>query len=165
MNWFKKILPLAAVVVGAIGICFRFFGYIIKDPGNYIFSSSTDGVKNYFTVLYQVLHGEGNHFSGSLFPQGDLLVFADGQPVLTWFLKLFFDSDTPIETLLGAMNLIMIFNVVACALFVFLILRKCDLSAWYSVICALIIAFLSPQLDHWPIPSSYRQSGISCFRP
>ena len=76
-----------AVVVLAIGVCFRFFKDILLHPNEYLFGAEGDGLKNYYSVAYQVVHGEGTWFNGMMYPFGDHLTFADGQPLLTKILS------------------------------------------------------------------------------
>ena len=149
MNTIKAYAPLVAVIIGSILLVFLFFGAIVTNPSGYVFGAG-DGVKNYYSVLYQVVHGEGYHFDGMLYPYGDQLTYADGQPVLTTvFRALFEPSVNNGLIMMGSMNLIMIFSLVICALFIFLILRKANVPPWFSVPFALIIAFLSPQIQRF----------------
>src|SRR5690606_28481218 len=43
-------------------------------------------------------------------------------------------------------NILMLGSLVACTVFLFLILRELKLPVWYAVFVAIIIAFLSPQM-------------------
>ena len=58
---------LFAVVLLSVGICFRFFGDILSNPGAFLFGAEGDGLKNYFTVAYQAVHGNGWDFKGMLY--------------------------------------------------------------------------------------------------
>ncbi|MFT4524777.1 MAG: hypothetical protein ACI85F_000925 [Bacteroidia bacterium] len=149
MNILNKYLPYLAVMLGALLIIFRFYGDIMADPSVFVFGVG-DGIKNYYTVLYQVVHGEGWFFKGMLHPYGDQLTFADGQPVLTSLFKMFFEPSVANgQAMMGAMNIIMIMSLVLCALLVHSILKKALIPAWFAVPFALIIAFLSPQIQRF----------------
>jgi hypothetical protein len=119
------------------------------NPSQYLFGMG-DGIKNYYSVIYHVVHGEGWHFKGMLHPYGDSITFADGQPILTFIFKLLFDPTVQNGTaLLGAMNLIMILGLVVTAWLIHIILKKALVPAWFAVPFAIIIAFLSPQLQRF----------------
>ena len=51
------------------------------------------------------------------------------------------------RAVLPLMNLLSLLSVVLCALFLYLILRELKLPIWYSVVVALLITLMSPQLQ------------------
>jgi hypothetical protein len=145
----KKYLPVLAVFIGSLLIIFRFYGNILANPSAFVFGIG-DGIKNYYTVLYQTVHSESWHFKGMLHPYGDQLTFADGQPILTTLFKVFFEPSVASgQAMMGAMNLIMILSLVVCALLIHSILTKALVPGWFAVPFALIIAFLSPQIQRF----------------
>ena len=149
MTILKRYLPILAVIAGSVLVIFRFFGDIVNNPSAFVFGAG-DGIKNYYTVLYQVVHGEELYFDGMLYPHGDLLTYADGQPVLTTVFRMFFEPTVENGLkMMGTMNLIMIFSLLICAVLVHAILRKALVPPWFSVPFALIIAFLSPQVQRF----------------
>lgn len=136
-----------AVVMLAIGVCFRFFGEIILHADEFLFGPSGDGLKNYFSVAYQVIHGEGFWFNGMLYPYGDHLMFADGQPLLTKILQFFIEPDVKNgPQIIGIMNLLMIGSLVVTAWCVHRLLTWNYVNPWFAVPFSLTIAFLSPQV-------------------
>jgi hypothetical protein len=135
-----------AVVLLSVGICFRFYGDILHNPGGYLFGAEGDGLKNYFTVAFQAVHGNGWDFKGMLYPFGDHLFFADGQPLLTSCLQWFNLSVEQGYVVIAALNLLMIGSLVVCAALVYLILKRCLISTWFAIPFAILIAFLSPQI-------------------
>ena len=52
------------------------------------YDQSGDGLKNYYTFAYQLIHEKGVHFSGFLYPWGDLTFFTDSQYSLVFSLQL-----------------------------------------------------------------------------
>jgi hypothetical protein len=136
---------LALLVVSGL-VCIRFYADIFREPGAYLFGAEGDGLKNYFTVAYQAVHGNGWDFKGMLYPFGDHLLFADGQPLVTWILQ---QANITVENghhIIAAMNLLMIGSLMLCAALLYLILRRCMVGPWFAVPFAVVIAFLSPQL-------------------
>jgi len=131
----------------AIVICFRFYADIIHDPGSYLFGAEGDGLKNYYTVAYQVVHGKGMWFNGMLYPYGDHLMFADGQPLLAKVLSWFVGNDVNDGIrVIAIMNMLMIFSLIITAWAVHRLLAINLINQWFAIPFALTIAFLSPQI-------------------
>lgn len=136
-----------AVLLLALAVCFRFFGDIILHPNEFLFGPSGDGLKNYFSVAYQVIHGNGLWFNGMLYPYGDHLMFADGQPLLTKILQFFIEPDVNNgPQIIAIMNLLMIGSLVVTAWCVHRLLVWNYVHPWFAVPFSLTIAFLSPQV-------------------
>lgn len=151
------------VVVLAVLVCFRFFGDIILHPDEFLFGPSGDGLKNYFTVAYQVIHGEGTWFNGMLYPYGDHLIYADGQPLLVKILKWFIDPEVNNGTqVIAVMNLLKIGSLVVTAWCVHRLLVWNYVSPWFAVPFALCIAFLSPQMARF---IGHHALAYTCFIP
>ncbi len=143
----QVLLSGLTVVLLAAVVCFRFFGDVILHPDEFLFGSSGDGLKNYYTVAYQVIHGEGMWFNGMLYPYGDHLMFADGQPLLAKVLSWFMDADVNNgPRIVAIMNLLMIGSLIITAWCVHRLLVWNMVDPWFAVPFALTIAFLSPQL-------------------
>lgn len=148
MRFNKHVFFSALVVVLlAVLMCFRFFGEMMLHADEFLFGASGDGLKNYFAVAYQVIHGEGSWFNGMLYPYGDLLVFADGQPLLTKILSWFIEPDVNNGTqIIAIMNLLMIGSLVVTAWCVHRLLVWNYVNPWFAVPFSITIAFLSPQV-------------------
>jgi hypothetical protein len=162
---FDKHLFFSALVVVllAVLVCFRFFGEIILHPDEFLFGSSGDGLKNYFAVAYQVIHGEGLWFQGMLYPYGDHLIFADGQPVLTKILSWFIEPDVNNGTqIIAIMNLLMIGSLVVTAWCIHRLLVWNYVNPWFAVPFSLTIAFLSPQVARF---TGHYALGYTFFVP
>lgn len=137
---------LSVVLLAAL-VCLRFFGDIIFHPDEFLFGQDGDGLKNYFSVAYQVIHGDGLWFQGMLYPYGDHLIFADGQPLLTKVLSWFIEPNMENGPLvIGIMNLLMIGSLIPTAWCVHRLLIWNYVNPWFAVPFALTIGFLSPQL-------------------
>lgn len=123
------------------------FGNVISNPGNFLFGEGDDAIKNYYTFIYYTLFDSGTHFSGMNYPYGDHVVFTDSQPIFSLLTnqlhKLIGFSSLQI---IGLVNLLMIAGFLAGAVFLYLILRKNQVPAWFAIIAANLITFLNPQL-------------------
>ncbi|MGB1318367.1 MAG: hypothetical protein ACPG5W_09180, partial [Flavobacteriales bacterium] len=152
-----------AVVLLATLVCFRFFGDIILHPDEFLFGPNGDGLKNYFSVAYQVIHGEGFQFNGMLYPYGDHLMFADGQPLLTKILSWFIEPNVKNgPQIIGIMNLLMIGSLVVTCWCVHRLLVWNYVNPWFAVPFALTIGFLSPQLARF---TGHYALGYTFFVP
>lgn len=141
------ILSTIMVVLLALLVCFRFYGEILANPDHYLFGSDGDGLKNYYSVAYQAVWGDGDHFEGMLYPYGDHVTFSDGQPLLAKVFSKFYSGQPENGTrIIGWMNLSMILSLVLTAFFTHLLLLKANVQAYVSVVFALLISFLSPQV-------------------
>ncbi|MFA9392336.1 MAG: ArnT family glycosyltransferase [Prolixibacteraceae bacterium] len=128
-------------------IVFGIFKPVIQHPGNYLFSQGGDAVKSYFNFSYHLKYGDGIKYTGINYPYGEHLQYINSHPlhlaIYKTVSKIFPISDYGVAIL----NLSMILALLLAVPFIFLILRKYKLPVWYSMIVALIILFLSPQLD------------------
>lgn len=144
-------LPLLGFLISlaiSLALLFFFHGKILTAPNDYLLSGSGDGFKNYATVLHHVKHGESSsHFTGMNYPFGEQVVFTDNQPVFANKLRIFNKIFPSIgDWTVGWINLSMFLGVAFAAAILCLLLMKLGLPLYYSVICSVFIAFLSPQL-------------------
>ncbi len=125
-----------------------FFGKIIRDPGKYYFSTTGDGLKAYFVALYHVEHDTTTFRSAGMnYPFGELLPFTDGQPPVVNSIRFISENIGDIrDHTVAIINLLMLFSVLAGAVFLCLILTEADVKWWYAAVASVGIAFLSPQI-------------------
>lgn len=139
---FWLILTVLAVLIFLVGS----FGEVLLSPDSYCVRPSGDGVKNYFTVSYQVKHGTDYlNFKGLNYPYGDTVFYTDGQPIFNWLLQFLNEMgiDVPVY---GVLNYLLFFNVLLSTILVFVLLYKNKVSGWLCMIGALSITLASPQL-------------------
>lgn len=149
MKFFKKNPVLILLLITTILICL-FFGKIIIQPNTYIFSTVGDGVKNYYTAAYYIKYDNGTHFTGMNYPYGEHVVYTDNQPIISFVLNLIQNYLFAISHYtFGIFNILMIFSVLPCVLFLFLIFKHYLLPDFYAIIAAIIIGFLSPQFSRF----------------
>lgn len=105
-----------------------------------------DGIKNYYSVLYNVAYDHGNHFSGMHYPFGDHMVFSDNMPlfsVLVKSIQQIFPALSPYT--LGFMHFLLLFSFPLCAHYLYLILRHFKVGTIFAIIAAIFITFFSSQ--------------------
>ncbi len=144
----KNGLTSLLVVFIALLIMWPRFGAVISHPNGYLFTKHGDGLKNYFVFSYYLRHNQGLTFSGLNHPYGDNLLFTDSSPFLALVLNFIDDHLVSISSHpIALLNLTLIAGLLLAVFFLYLILRHLHLPAWYAGLIALVIFFLSPQID------------------
>lgn len=121
---------------------------VILHPNSYLFGDFVDGLKNYFTPLYHILYDSHySWFEGMNYPQGEHIVFADAQPLLSNTLKFISHHAVDISGYtVGIMNFLMFFSIPLSAAPLSWVLTQLKVEGFWNIIGALFIALLSPQL-------------------
>ena len=83
----RKWLPWVLLLAIPLYIINTSFDKVLKCPSCYLFEDSGDGLKNYFSLSWYVLHDDGLHFSGMNAPYGEHILFTDNQPILAVALR------------------------------------------------------------------------------
>ena len=144
----KNLVYILVSAVIAFGLLYSICSPVIHDPNEYLFVPRGDGIKNYYTAAYYIKYDEGSHFTGMNYPFGENVVYTDNQPVLAWLLSQL--QHTGIKTgdyLFGVFNIFMLFSLLPCVVFLYLILRDCGVPLWYAAVASVGIGLLSPQFD------------------
>ncbi|RFP63364.1 hypothetical protein D0N36_19815 [Hymenobacter lapidiphilus] len=143
-------VPILVLVLLTLGLMYWALGPLLLHPGQTVFAGDGDATKNYYSLLYHVRYGQGTHFTGMLYPYGEHLTYADGQPLLGVPLATLQGWGLPAaDWALGLMNGLLFLSLVVTAVVVYLLLRRLLLPAAPAVVGALLISFLSPQLMRW----------------
>lgn len=138
---------IALLILVTSIIVFFTFKPVIENPNNYLFSHGGDAVKSYYNFSYYLKYDEGLKFDGHNYPYGDHVQYINSHPFHSAVCKVV-QRIAPIAPYgVSILNLSMILALVLAVPFFFLILRHYKLPIWYSFIVALILLFLSPQLD------------------
>ncbi|NVO85575.1 hypothetical protein [Hymenobacter terrestris] len=144
------LVPILVLVLLALGLMYWALGPLLLHPGQTVFAGDGDATKNYYTLLYHARYGQGTHFTGMLYPYGEHLTYADGQPLLGVPLATLQGWGLPAaDWALGLTNGLLYLSLVVTAVVVYLLLRRLLLPATPAVVGALLISFLSPQLMRW----------------
>ncbi|GGK75148.1 hypothetical protein ACD591_06680 [Rufibacter glacialis] len=119
---------------------------VILHPGRYLFEMHGDHIKNYYVVAYYVKYNVGLWFTGMNYPFGELALFSDNQPLLSFPLALIHHYVWPIAQYATAgQNLFSIFSLAIGAWIMQRILLRFHLPGWYTVPTALLVVAMSPQ--------------------
>ncbi len=165
----KKQLALYGLYTLITGFILYFsFQIIFQFPGHYLFGNGGDGLKNYFTMTHYIKYDHGFHFSGMNYPYGENIFFTDNQPFYSLVLNWINTNIINIENdIVGIINLWMIFSIFLTGFFILKILKRFKLPDWYALIFAILITFLSPQLDriggHYALSYGWYIPGIWYF--
>lgn len=142
--WIKARKAELLTVVIAMVWMFVLYGPVVISPDRYMFSDQGDGVKNYFTFAYHVRHdSDWIKFEGMNYPYGEHVGYTDGHP---FFSLLFGWVPWVQEHPVGFLNLLMLFSIPFTAWVLFKLLRENGVSEFVSVLGALAINWLNPQI-------------------
>lgn len=145
MNLFAKFISSARPAI-LVTLLFLFWFYlpVLLHPNSWLFSGSGDGIRNYFSFLWQTeVSPSWINFNGLNYPYGEHVAFIDGHPLLTFLLK-------PLgflhPYLAGIVNELMILSYLVCAFFLYKIFK--DLGSGNAAAClgAVAVTVLSPQI-------------------
>ena len=147
----RAILLLLVLLTGLLALI---FGDVFLHPNSYLFGTMGDSIKSLFTFAWYVKFDSGLHFSGMNYPWGEHIIFTDNQPLFSVPLRLVNRYLFPLQNhVVGLVNGLVFGSMLASAVVLFFILRKCLLPAWYAVLGAILIVLLSPQ--HYVISHQY----------
>ena len=124
------------------------FGDLLKNPNKVYFSGDGDGLQSYYGTLYHVLYDTVYARTyGMNHPYGEMVLFSGNQPLIANTIKCISEHVVDISShTLGILNVLMLFSIVLAALFIFLIFRNFKMPVVVSLIAAIAISFLSPQI-------------------
>jgi hypothetical protein len=143
-EWLTRLLVLGVAI---LLVCIRFYQELDTTRGMVI-SQHGDGYKAYTVIQYHVKNDSTySHFEGMNYPYGDHIIPSACQPLVSNTLKFINNNiaEVPTWTIIPIINYSMVFSFVLCMFFVFLILRKFELPAWYSLLVSIGVCFLTPQ--------------------
>lgn len=146
--WYLVVLTLPAIFL------YIAFKDVFACPSCYLYSDAGDGLKNYFTLAYYVLHDEGWRFSGMNYPYGEHILYTDNQPVIAIVLRWIHDYVFKLDAhIIGIMNMLIILSAYLCMIILYVIQRRWNTGKVWALMTAIIITFLSPQL--WRMQGHY----------
>lgn len=125
------------------------YGDVLRDPGATLFNDNQDGLKNYFGFAWHARYGNSVwQFEGMNHPYGEHIGYPDAQPLFAnaWRAVLDVVPEQYVNTV-ALINLLMLFALPISALFFYLVLLELRVPWWYAAICAVPIAFISPQIE------------------
>lgn len=144
-DW-KGLLAIVFIAFACISIRFE---EMLDFPDYKVIEAYGDGLKAYTVIYYHAKYDSTySHYQGMNYPYGEHVVPAATQPILSTTIKFISDHFVDIKPYtFHLVHVLMLFSIFLCALFVYLILRYLELPVWYSVMVAIGITFLAPQID------------------
>ncbi|MDX1348999.1 MAG: hypothetical protein R3279_02065 [Putridiphycobacter sp.] len=131
------------MLVSATAILFLFYHQVLWHLNSYVFAPNGDGIKNYYTYMFQAKYGESFwDFKGMNYPFYEHIVFTDAHPLLAWIVGRLGLADYGV----GILNGLMIFSFPIAAVIIQRILNHYQVSSVWAFFSALSICFLSPQI-------------------
>lgn len=144
MKEIKGYLWLLATIVFAVLITAITLGDIFFDPSHTIVSLASDGGKNIYTYLYQIMYGHGFWFSGMNYPFGDHLVYVDSMPALSLPLS-YIKNILPGQALM-IMWWTLVLGFILSIVYTYKILIHFKVMPFIALLFAGLIGVFSPQL-------------------
>ncbi len=144
----KNLLPIIILTIITSIALIIIFKPVLQHPNGILYSKSVDPLKSYYNFSYYLKHDSGIKHDGINYPYGDHLQYINSHPLYVTVLKFIDKHIYPIANFgVAILNLSMIFSFLIAMPFLYLILRRFKLPAWYSIIVALLIGFMNPQFD------------------
>lgn len=123
------------------------FNEFFHNPNSKVIEPYGDGFKAYTVIIYHVKHDSTwSHFEGMNYPYGDHVVPGACQPILSNTIKLISKVVDISDYTIAIIHFSMLLSILLCSWFLYLIFRRLDLPIWYSIVVALGVTFLAPQL-------------------
>ena len=143
----KNITGVALLMAVTAIIVFFVFRPFLLNPNSFLFSKSPEAIKSYYNFSYTLKYGFNDmKHDGINYPYGEHIQMDSSHPFHLFILSAV-DNILPVSKYgVGLINLSVILSFFVTAFFLFLLLRRYEMPAWYSVIISLIVLFLSPQL-------------------
>lgn len=161
----KKIDIYQILVILSISlILFIFYGENIISPNKYMFSTSGDGMKNYFTYASYIKNNQSLfNFEGMNYPYGEHFLYTDCTPLLSMIIRsisFIFPSITNYSV--GIINELIFLSYVVCALYLFKIFDYLKIKPLISILFSIGITLLCPQIIR---TLGHLALSVSCFLP
>ncbi|MBT8232576.1 MAG: hypothetical protein HKO66_06255 [Saprospiraceae bacterium] len=161
-DWQQGILTLFSYVLIALALSYLFMRDILFNLNSVQLDRSGDGFKNYFAFAYQYNHGEGLWFEGMQYPYGDLLSFADGQPIIYQLFSLLKSIGIDITGHeLFVVQSLPILGIILGGFILHKIMRLYDQSNLWSFVVVTACLGLSPQIFRFN--SHFALAYMFCF--
>jgi len=137
-------------------------GNIVFQLNDIQLDRSGDGFKNYFAFAWQYKNEDGLFFRGMQYPYGDLLAYADGQPLIS----LLFVGLKKIGVDLSGCELFIvqglpILGIAIGFFFLHKIIRHYNIPVGWSIITVIACTILSPQIFRFN--AHFGLAYIFCF--
>ena len=127
----------------AFAILFLFYNKVLLNLNNYVFAPTGDGIKNYYTYMFQAKYGDSFwNFKGMNYPFYEHIVYTDAHPLLAFIVGKLGLAEYGV----GILNFLMLISYPIAAVIIHSILKHYKVSSIWAFLGALSICFLSPQI-------------------
>lgn len=148
----------------SFGVLFFFYSKVLLHPNDVLFSADGDGIKNYYTYLYQANYATSLvNFTGMNYPYYEHVVYTDGHPLLAFLIR----SLGLAAYGIGILNFLMLLSYPIASFFIFKILKHYQVSNLWAVLAGIALAFMSPQIfrmmGHFSLSYVFAIPGLFWF--
>ena len=144
----KKRIPFIFLIILSLFIVIIFYGKILFNPNNYLFNTTGDAIKNYYTYYYHIANDTSYiNFQGMNYPYGEHYLYTDCHPVFSnifHFLGQYFNHIY--EYSIGFINWFMIISIFLTFILIYFILLEFNIQKWIAVLFSIGITILQPQI-------------------
>ncbi len=162
-RWRAHWIGMAVVGLVAIAVVLLIFPFVAAHPDDYFFLNAGDGLKGYFAMAYYLKYDTGMHFSGMNYPFGEHINYPDLQPLISNVMRLLKALGLPVaEHAVGFINVVALLGLALTPVVLYAILRRTRLPVWYAGLTALLIGFMSPQIERL---GGHMALSYACFVP
>lgn len=154
---------MAGVGVATTVLLVALFSFVLANPNDYFFLPAGDGLQSYYATAYYAFYDTGHHFSGMNYPFGENFTYPNLQPLLAVGINLLQRLGVPAaEHTVAITNLLALLAVWVTPLVLYAILRRLRMPVVYASLMALLIGFLSPQIQRL---GGHMSLSYPCFVP
>lgn len=145
-----------------------FLGDILRSPNDFHFSKGGDGLQIYYQSIYHLKYDStAFHQQGMNYPYGESIFFTAGQPFASNIIRLMMPIVDLSDHMVGITNSMMLISIFLCAIFLYLIFKKLDVTPIFAVFFAVGLTFITQQWDrfggHYPLAYLYAVPGMIYF--
>ena len=145
----RKSKSLLFILLVQVILMFVTFPNVMKFDEDATFQNRYDGIKNYFTLQSYVNQQNARSiwkYDQMNYPYGDYIFYTDNTPLfavpIKWVCNKVLKNN---EAAIPIFNFLILFNIILCSLFLFLLLKELLNSKILIVLLAIALPWLSPQ--------------------
>lgn len=143
----SKLIPIICTIVLCLGMQFLFYDVYLTAPNQFVFNFGGDPLFLYFNTVYHACYGDGMMLSSMNYPWGESIFMTDAQGSLSILLtKLNHIGIDTCSYAVGVIHSLSMGMISVCAVFLFLILSRLQIATVWSVLFAIAITLLAPQM-------------------
>ncbi|UOR04739.1 hypothetical protein MUN82_17540 [Hymenobacter aerilatus] len=139
------------------------FPFVLAHPNDYFFLTGGDALQSHYATAFYALHDHGVRFTGMNYPYGEHFNYPNLQPLIALVMNWLQQAGIPAARHTVAItNLVALLGVMVTPVVLFSILRRLSLPVGYAMLMALLIGYLSPQIDRL---GGHMSLSYTCFVP